>query len=110
MTKNVKIIVAISIGIVVVVAGYFYMTSGSAPSSDQGVVAVSSDDIQNQIGKQLLSTLDNIKGITLDKDFVESPLFLSLQDFSIPISPQPVGRTNPFAPVGGSVAPVSSTK
>lgn len=102
MSTNFKRITAIIIGLVIVAVGYYYLTTGSQPSSDQGVTVATPEDLQNQIGKDLIATLETIKGIKLDRSVLDSNVFQSLQDFSVPISPQTVGRENPFAPTGQS--------
>ena len=59
----------------------------------------------------LLATLDRLRGIRLDDKLFSSPIFTSLADFAKPISPEPSGRNNPFAPLSASemsVAPATS--
>jgi len=46
----------------------------------------------------------------LSKDILASDVFLSLRDFSVTLIPEPVSRSNPFAPIGsdGSVPTVQN--
>jgi hypothetical protein len=58
-----------------------------------------STDAANQ---QLVSTLLTLRAVTLNGTIFTDPAFLSLQDFSTNIVPEPVGRSNPFAPLASS--------
>lgn len=48
---------------------------------------------------QFLRQLDEIKNVDLSDEFFVDERFRSLVDFTKPVSPQPIGRANPFAPV-----------
>lgn len=48
------------------------------------------------IGDELLDTYKRLEAVNLDQSLFSSPGFLSLEDFSIDVSPQPSGRPNPF--------------
>lgn len=50
--------------------------------------------------REFLLLLQQLEGIKLDASILNDPAFRTLQNFRIEPSPQPVGRTNPFAPVG----------
>ena len=52
------------------------------------------------IGEDLIGLLNTLKSITLDDSFFQDPAFRSLEDFSQELAPEPVGRSNPFAPIG----------
>ena len=45
------------------------------------------------------------KSLNLDDSLFKDPIFNNLSDFSIPLIPQEVGRSNPFSPIGGSANP-----
>ena len=55
------------------------------------------------VGEDVLELLATLRGIELDGSIFEDPAFRSLEDFSRELVPEPVGRENPFAPVGGRV-------
>ena len=58
------------------------------------------------IGLQLL----NISTLSLNDSVFGDPRFSSLQDFTVTLIPQPLGRTNPFLPAGTVVsAPTTTT-
>jgi hypothetical protein len=84
---------------------YNYFLPKRAGAEDQLV----SDAPQGTlIGEDLLRVLDKIESIKLDKNIFADRTFLSLQDLSVDIVPQPTGRTNPFAPLNAPAAPVTT--
>ncbi len=50
---------------------------------------------------RILLLLNQINQLRIDSALFKSTVFNSLVDYSITIPEQPVGRANPFAPVGG---------
>ncbi len=56
---------------------------------------------QNVKGRDLLKVLLSLNGIKLDEEIFSSPLFTSLEDFTLTLpSSGGAGRNNPFAPIG----------
>lgn len=55
---------------------------------------------QTAVEQELISLLLELRSITLTTDIFADPRFQALQDFSQDIVSEPVGRTNPFAPLG----------
>jgi len=55
-----------------------------------------------------LNTLLNISAISLNDSVFDDPRFMSLQDFTVTLIPQAVGRTNPFLQTGSTV-PLTTT-
>lgn len=51
-------------------------------------------------GGEILALLDTLRGIDFNTGVLDSTLFRSLVDFGVELTPEPVGRPNPFAPVG----------
>lgn len=60
--------------------------------------ATSSEEVS--AGQELLVVVNKIKSIELDDSIFGDPLFTNLQDNTFEIVPKPVGRSNPFAPLG----------
>ncbi len=91
---------------VVLVGGGWYLLSNSSPSSTPDLIATgpSTSSSDNQ---QLVTTLNELRAVKLDNSIFSNPAFQSLQDFTTPITPEPVGRPNPFAPLSAT-APVSA--
>lgn len=100
------------LGLVIIVgAGYFVVAQyisvahgqSDLVSTGQGSMGASAD------GAQVLSLLNTLNGIRLDSKIFSDPNFLSLQDWSVSIAQQEVGRPNPYLPVSGVVGAVAST-
>ncbi len=53
---------------------------------------------QTQQSQQLLVVLANLRTIQLNDAIFSDPIYLSLNDFSVAIVPENVGRRNPFLP------------
>lgn len=58
----------------------------------------------------LLSLLLELRSITLSTDLLEDPTFLTLQDFTVDLTPEPVGRRNPFALIGAAEPTTEETE
>ncbi len=58
--------------------------------------------------QQLLVVLANLRTIRLNDAVFRDPVFLSLNDFGVVITPQNVGRRNPFAPFSPGATDVPS--
>lgn len=94
--KNVLLIVAL---IIVVGVGFYMFTS---PKSDSALTTTTGGMAGTPVvGQELVIELNRLKALkTVDTGFLSDPTFVSLQDFTEPVPPQPLGRANPFAPVG----------
>jgi hypothetical protein len=55
------------------------------------------------VGSEILNALNQIESLELDRSIFSSPIYQSLKDRSQAIPPEPVGKTNPFDPIGYSV-------
>lgn len=88
------IIVAVIAGLGFV--GYNYLSK--SPGGD-GLVVVKNDGT-SQIGAQVLTALNQLQLLKLDEKVFSDATFKSLKDFSRPIASEPVGRINPFSPIG----------
>jgi len=97
--KN-KFIGALAVIVVLFVTyTYFFVEpdTGAVLSSSNSIVAPDSEG--DDIGDDILALLVDLKAIDLNRAVLDDTVFRSLNDFSIPISPKPQGRPNPFAPV-----------
>ncbi|MBP9771507.1 MAG: hypothetical protein KBD16_01085 [Candidatus Pacebacteria bacterium] len=62
-------------------------------------------------GGDLLSLLLELKSITLSDGVFSDAAFQTLQDFTVQLAPEPIGRRNPFAPIGAvEVANATTTE
>ncbi len=80
---------------------YVYETYFTGGSSD---VLTSSAATTTPASADILASLSNLQQVTLDPSIFSDPVFVSLVDFGIAIPPQPVGRSDPFAPLTGAGA------
>jgi hypothetical protein len=100
------------IGVIVVLCAIvFYVMSSSAPAAPilvtSGSTGSPSSDSSDQ---ELVSTLLALRAVTLSGTIFQDPAFVSLVDFSTPIVPEPVGRDNPFAPLGAATSTPDSSR
>ena len=94
----------------VVAVGYFAVAQYVSVAHGQSSLLVA-DQISGTAsadGAQVLSLLSTLSRINLDGKIFSNPDFLTLQDWSVDIAPQEIGRSNPYLPVYGS-APVTSS-
>ena len=54
----------------------------------------------SDMGQDFVNQLLTIQNINFNINFFRDPVFVGLVDNHIDIEPQPVGRPNPFAPIG----------
>ncbi|RJQ34136.1 hypothetical protein C4568_03295 [Candidatus Parcubacteria bacterium] len=85
--------------ILVITAAAWYMLSGSAPADDAVLMTENVQDIPPE-AQELLDSLRRLQEVDLDSPIFANPSFQVLKDFTTPVIPEPIGRTNPFAPLG----------
>lgn len=96
------------IAIAVIVLAFIAYNQFVPKSSDQDQNALvrqntdttSGTSIDDGPGKEFVNQLLAIQDIHFKIEILTDPAYLSLQDFSKELIPQPVGRPNPFAPLG----------
>ena len=93
--------------VVIAAAIAWYFLSGS--SSPEAVLMTEVPTVPAE-AQQLIQSLAALRAVELDGAIFSNPAFRALRDFSTPITPEPVGRENPFAPLstsemGSSAAP-----
>lgn len=90
-----NLIISIAVIIVLFAAGWWYFGQGS--SSDQSLLSSSTASSNDS----LLSTLNQLKSLTLDSSIFTEPAFEALQSNTVVLPTVPSGRPNPFAPLPG---------
>ncbi len=60
------------------------------------------------LGTQITQALIQIESLSLDREIFNNSIFRSLNDRSEPIGSEPIGRSNPFAPLGQNFSEQSS--
>jgi hypothetical protein len=100
------------IGLAVIVGvGYFAVAQYVSVAHGQSslLVANQSTEGMNADGAQVIALLARLKAIKLNGQIFSDSHFTALQDWSVTIAPQPVGRANPFLPAYGAASVVSSS-
>jgi len=104
MTPKLKKIIVGLIILVIVFVAYAILkpdpTNEVLIGNRGAVVGGVSDQQARVLGAQISQALLKIDQIKLDRSVFENPIFKSLEDRSQNIEPEPIGRTNPFAPLG----------
>lgn len=86
--------------IIVAVVGYYIFMSGG----DEEAVSTETVVEVPTIGQELVIELNRLKALqNIDDKIFADPVFSSLKDFTQPVVPQPLGRSNPFAPIGSDL-------
>lgn len=101
--KN-KIFVIIT-GIVVGIAILYFIFIRNSDEVDMNTPGVEmglvfSDPMEEILGRQIINALNKINDVKMDVDFLQSPVFSALQDLTVPIPAQNIGRRDPFANIG----------
>lgn len=82
----------------VIIAGLvWYGLSPTAELPDLTSTPIAADGSPSDPG--IVPTLLTLRAVKLDGTILSSDAFKQLKDFSTEIVPEPVGRTNPFAPL-----------
>ena len=102
---NKKSIIIIIILILAVFAAFTYLSGSPAASTSSLSADTSTTDSSD--AKQIYALLQEMAQVKLDDSIFSSNQFQGLKDNSVTFATQPVGRNNPFSPIGSSVAPVS---
>lgn len=97
--KENKMLAGVLVVTVLFVGGYFGFFSGSGSSAL--LTTTSADTEASKVSTELLATIGDLKGITLDTKLFSDPAYTSLVDFHVDIPLQPLGRNNPFSPLSG---------
>jgi hypothetical protein len=103
-TKGPNKRLTILIGILVILAAFFVYRYYSGRDTATGPLSATSEQPAEAIDGGLLKTLLELKSISIDTEFFKDGWFTGLKDFSKPLPQQPVGRRNPFAPIGVDVS------
>lgn len=103
MTPKLKkiILTIVIVGVLFIVYAIF-IKSGPEPEkfiSNNAARSQGAADAQ-VLGNQIAQALLKIERIKLDKSIFDDEIYKSLTDRSQPILEEPIGRSNPFAPLG----------
>lgn len=93
LQKNKFTILAIVIFLIVI---FFYNTF----IKENQVIVEEGNEVAQAIGADLLALSEELRQVSLETELFTTKLYMALTDFSNPIPPQPIGRTNPFDLLG----------
>ncbi len=95
LLKNILFALALAVILWIGYKLFIAPNDASLTPLDATVASQASRDTQ-----EFLQTLQQLRDITLDGTVFDDARFQSLVDFRQTITPEPVGRPNPFAPIG----------
>mgnify|MGYP003451477546 FL=1 len=114
MSKLIK--KAIILVVVVIIIAVFWNIFSGKKANNASLTVIEGDGLalaltdDSIVEDTFLGTLLNISTLSLNDSVFGDPRFSSLQDFTVTLIPQPLGRTNPFLPAGTVVsAPTTTT-
>jgi hypothetical protein len=96
--KTKQIIIAIVVIVIAFVVFKMYFSGSNI--ADQALTSDLPPAVTVVDGPAILSQLENLRSVTLDESVFTSAVFTGLINFERPIDPQPIGRQNPFLPIG----------
>jgi hypothetical protein len=105
--KYKKIIMII---VVLVLVFIMYTVFFAKEPEGESLLVSTNQGAQTQIvGNEIVAALNQIQTLKLSREIFEDPIYKSLVDRSIPIPQEPVGKSNPFSPIGSNRVNTSTT-
>lgn len=98
-TSQTPVVLAILAIIVLAAAGYLLFGSNDEDAALEGTTAPAS-----AAELAFLNLTAQIEPVAFDTSILSDPRFIALQDIRTAILPEPSGRLDPFAPLGGVAA------
>ncbi|HUY05366.1 MAG TPA: hypothetical protein VMV62_01460 [Candidatus Paceibacterota bacterium] len=95
MKSNTTVVVILTLLIAAGAYWYFFMGSSNQPP------LTSSVPVQNAAQTRFQTLVSELQPISFNTAIFSDPKFTSLVDLATPVSPEPTGRLDPFAPVPG---------
>ena len=103
MNKKTKQIIIAVVVIIVAFVGFKMYFDGMSGST--GATSTDDSNITQPVdGQAILSLLNRLKMVSLNKSIFSSAVFNSLVSFEEPIPDQAILRPNPFAPIGNDAS------
>jgi hypothetical protein len=84
--------------ILVLGAGFYFYMSGSEAPVDDATLGVENTETSDATvaGARVLTILNQVNSLKIDKSLFTSPAYTTLIDHTVPIYDQSIGKTNPF--------------
>jgi|ETN02SMinimDraft_4_1059925.scaffolds.fasta_scaffold133804_2 hypothetical protein len=99
--KRYKVIIISIVIIILAIFLYQKFVLDKKEDASINIVAVGGD--VNGVGQEMIRLLYELNRIKFDTSIFEDPLFNSLVDHSLEVVAEPLGRPDPFAPIGSEV-------
>lgn len=91
--KHNKNTVTLVVVLVLLGLSYWFFLRGDEPL----ISVTSTSSSQEIIGRELLIELERLKSLNkVNVEFLDGDVFMSLEDRTVTVTPQPLGRDNPF--------------
>lgn len=113
MSKFLKIVLIVGGVLILLGGGYYFMTNRQTGTSTNGLSSSNptaqaqtkpNTDPSQQTADQFVQMLASASSVKLDMSLFKSQSFRALQDFSVVLLGEPIGRPNPFTIVGQDAA------
>ena len=89
--KDNKSVITLGVIVILVLFGYSLLP---APDMESGTTSATN------VGDDLVKISNSLSQANLNRDLFSQSGYRLLSDFTLPLTPEPVGRSNPFAPIG----------
>ncbi len=100
-TSSKSTIIALVVIVAVALLLYFYYKGNPNDDSTSSLTVVSAESQEARASSdRVLSLLSEIRSLNIKNTLFTNPVYKSLVDYTIAVPDQPIGRINPFAPVG----------
>lgn len=94
LKKNKILLIAL---VIVVAAALFYFF---VLREEEPLIVSDISSPSDILGQDLVNELNRLKSLrNINTSLFASPLFVGLQDDTVPVQPKPIGRSNPFLPL-----------
>jgi hypothetical protein len=103
LLKNKFVVIALAGIVLASVVWYSFMR-------DDSTELLATEDLTEatSVDSDVVGVLLQLRAVSLSGTIFTDPAFQALQDFGSEIIPEPVGRPNPFAPLGGTATATTS--
>ncbi len=95
MKSNTVIVIVLTLVLAAGAYWYFFVGSGNQPP------LTTSAPTENAAQTQFQTLVSELQPISFNTAILSDPKFTSLVNLATPVSPEPTGRLDPFAPVPG---------
>ena len=106
LSKNLKNIIGVIIVLILAFLGYGYFVKNSSNEDSKSAETLTATLPDDFLGKEIFEMYNSLQAINFNSKVFESPVLARLEDLTSALPVIPIGRDNPFAPLGAT-APAS---